>query len=176
MIRQLKPVTTLGKLGSKESLIIILILILLNIIVGFTIYKLSSIDNYSSVISGLNQTRSINGVSVTISDPKIETNYIMGIKPSENEEIISFKIQISNNSDRVFGFFPSITSFIRDSEGKTYQLTVAQIKDPMPAGTINPGQTTYGRLAYMVTSRDLPMRLYIENTSPKYPPFIFQIR
>lgn len=162
--------------SAKESLIIILILVLLNVIVGFVIYKTLSVKTSGSTIAKINEKSTINGVSVEVSDIKKETNFVMNITPPEGKEIISLDLQIENNSTKTYTIFPSINTFIRDNQGRTYQLTLAAISDPFATNSVEPGQKASGRLAYMVTSQNIPLLLYIENSTSSMPPFVIKLR
>lgn len=176
MTAQLKILERVSRLGKRETVIIILVLLILNVMVGYLVYRMINVNGGYIGVVRLNQQQTVDGVSVKVNGLRQETSYVMNITPRQGKEIISLNLQIENNSSAAFRIFPSINTFIRDNEGQTYQLTLANIENPFETNSIEPGNTASGRLAYMVTSQNIPMKLYIENPNPNKPPFIIQLR
>lgn len=164
------------QLNTKTSITIIALLLVINTIVAMFFYQRMYVNNTFSGVVNINQQQTIGDVSVLITDVKIETSYVMDVRPKEGKEIISLNLMIENHSRYDFDIFPSINTFIRDNEGQTYQLTLAGIENPFSTNTVKPGEKVSGRLAYMVTSRNIPLYLYIENKNYSKPPFIIEIR
>lgn len=166
----------LSNLNTQYIVLVLLVLVLLNVVAVAAMNEINYYQARESRVASIGQQYTINEVKFMVSDIKKETGYSMGIVPSSNQEIISLDLTIENNSKKDFSFYPSIQTFIRDNEGENYQMTIVNLDNPFGTNSVAPGETASGRLAYMVSSRDIPMKLYVESTEQSVPPFVAQIR
>lgn len=175
----LKKITkklNIDKLTSKHYTYIVIGLIALNVLVLTLVSKINYYKTQSYNIAKLDESKEIAGVSFKVSGVMVETGYVMGINPAENEEIISLNLTVTNKSSKNFDIYPSIQTFIRDNEGVAYYLTPVTLINPFSTNSVKPGEIISGRLSYKVTKRDIPLNLYVESTDRMTAPFIANIR
>lgn len=161
---------------SKTLWYVVAILLVLNLLAVLTLSGINYYESRKPKIYSLGQSQTIDDVTFTVSDLRTETKYVMGVVPSISEEIISIKLSIENRSKQNFQIFPSIQTYIRSSEGDSYQLTAVDMDDIFASNEVSPSQTISGRLAYKISSRNIPMRLYVESSSTDSAPYIVRIR
>lgn len=93
-----------------------------------------------------------------------------------DEDIVILTLEIKNRSDQEFGFFPSVHTYLRDNEGRTYVMhPTVMMKNPLPATDMKPGQTIRGELSYAVPSRLKLFRLYVDPQWGDMAPAVFPL-
>lgn len=163
----------------NKRLVIIGSLVALLIINGLLVaafMKMSYLRAQSNSIVLVNQSKTLNGITIKVNDVKPETGYTMGIIPGADSKLISFHISVSNNSGSDYAFYPSIQTFIRNNEGQNYIMTPVKLDSPFEATTIKPSETKSGRLSYKVTNRAVPLFLYIESRQADAGPFVVKLQ
>lgn len=161
----------------KQAIYIILAtLVILNIILFSAVYKIQTLSSEQNVVIALNDPKTYNDITITASEIKTETGYIMGIAPAQDEKIISVKLDITNNSDSEFDFYPTNQTFIRDNQGSQFIMTPVGLTEPFAATTIAPNESKSGQLSFLVTNRVVPLFLYIESLQPSAGPFVIKLQ
>lgn len=163
---------------SKQKLIpfVIVVLVILNFFLLSVVIKIKTLESQQNTIISINEPRTYNNVEVTVTNVKEETNYVMGIQPTDTEKIIGLTLSITNNSNEPFEIYPALQSFIRDDQGVTYTMVPVALDDPFEAKTLQPGQSETGELSYMVTNRAIPLLYYIENRQSNIGPFVVKLQ
>lgn len=163
---------------SKKKLIVIVVVLLavLNFFLLSVVLKIKTLESQQNTVVSISEPRTYNDVTVTVTNVKEETNYVMGILPSDAEKIIGLTLSISNNSNEPFEIYPAIQSFIRDDQGDMYTMVPVALGDPFEAKTLQPGESETGELSYLVTNRAIPLLYYIENRQSNIGPFVIKLQ
>lgn len=151
-------------------------LIVINLLLLFAVTKINSISTQKNSIIAIGQTKTYGDVSITATNVKTETGYVMGIKPDVDQKIISTTLTITNNSAQDFEFYPSVQTFVRDNQGSTFIMVPVELETPFASATILPGQTKSGQVSYVVPSRVIPLFLYIESRQANAGPFVIKLQ
>lgn len=93
-----------------------------------------------------------------------------------DEDIVIVSMEITNRSDQEFGFFPSVHTYLRDNEGRSYMMhPTVMMKSPLPATDMKPGQTVKGELSYAVPARLKTFRMYVDPQWGDMAPAVFKL-
>lgn len=157
-------------------IIAIVVLVALNAALFCAYSKVQSLTSQQNTIIALNEQKTYGDVTITASDVQIETGYVMGITPQENEKIISTQLTIVNNSDEDFEFYPTAQTYVRDNQGSQYIMAPVELQIPFAGTTIKPGETKTGQVSYLVTNRTVPLFLYIESRQDSAGPFVIKLQ
>ena len=157
-------------------LALLAVLVGVNLLLIASVTKIRVLSSQQNTLISVNEPRTYNNVTIKVSNVKEETNYIMGIKPTDSEKIIVLTVSITNNSEEPFEIYPTIQTFIRDDQGVTYTMVPVALDDPFEAKTLQPGESETGNLSYLVTNRPLPLLYYIENRQSNIGPFVVKLQ
>lgn len=70
--------------------------------------------------------------------------------PGKGYEFVIVHVSVTNNTNGYFDFAPVLQTYLKDGKGKQYNMAPADLKDPIQAGKISPGETRSGSLSYVV--------------------------
>lgn len=96
--------------------------------------------------------------------------------PEVSQNIVIVPVELTNRGKSTYNFFPSIQTYIRDSEGSTYTMhpTIA-LKDPLPAGELTSGKTLKGELSYAIPKTLQRFRIYFDMGWGDMAPAVFEV-
>ena len=97
-----------------------------------------------------------------------------GSLPLQNsKQYLTVNIYVHNKSSKSLAFFPVDQSYVKDADGKTYNVGLAAVSQPLQTGDIAPGDKVSGQIAYAIPADLKDPKLYLEGLASK--PVIFQL-
>lgn len=160
----------------QGTIAIVVALVFLNILLFSSFKQIQDLQSQQNTIIPVGQQQTYHDISMVATAVQPETGYVMGIEPTQDEKIISVNLEITNNSDENFDFYPTAQTFVRDNQGGQYIMTPVELDDPFAGNTIQPGETKSGQLSYLVTNRAVPLFLYVESRQTSAGPFVFKLQ
>lgn len=70
--------------------------------------------------------------------------------PGKGMQFVIVHITVKNHRDTAFDFAPVLQTYITDNQGGQYFMAPANLKDPINAGKLMPGENRQGSLSYLV--------------------------
>jgi hypothetical protein len=127
--------------------------------------RLMHYQNYTSKVAMSNSVDGAKNANVTayVDVVGFDEKGIPTMEPAKGFTNLLLKVKIKNTSKRNLDFYPSIQSYIRDSQGGYYTMHPAMSTGvPLEAGQIKPGETLEGELSYEVSKHLVQPRYYLD--------------
>jgi hypothetical protein len=96
--------------------------------------------------------------------------------PAAGQDLVVFAISVTNRSQAIQPFLPSVQTYIRDDEGGTYPMHPSVgATNPLPATDLHPGETVSGQLSYAIPSTLKHFRFYVDPQWQGMTPVVFNL-
>ncbi len=76
------------------------------------------------------------------------------LAPPDGYKFLVVDLELVNHSRYTYDFAPVNQTFVQGSSGKIFQMSPAEIPNPINAGPIKSGQTVSGQLSYLVPANE----------------------
>ena len=112
------------------------------------------------------------GKTITSSDYDVRIDSISrgsgekgSLNPGEGKTYLIVNLYVKNKTSKVLPLYPVTQTYIKDSQGQTYSIGPAIVKQPFLAGDLAPGDQVKGELAYEIPSNLANPLFYFEGLS-----------
>lgn len=95
------------------------------------------------------------------------------LNPGEGRTYLIVTLYVKNKTSKVLPLYPVSQTYIKDSQGQTYSIGPAMVKQPFLAGDLAPGDQIKGEIAYEIPSNITKPLFYFEGLSSS--PIIIQL-
>jgi hypothetical protein len=127
--------------------------------VEFEQYKIG----YQTKIFSLGDSIDTAEFSLVVNSVDVDNDGIPGYLPApEGMKYLAIDISLRNKTDSENIFLPLFETYLRDSEGTRYELTVAPNVESGVAGRIAAGDTVKGQVGFLVPETANNLRFYFE--------------
>ncbi len=112
----------------------------------------------------------------TLHDVKTNTTGIQGYLPvPEDKKFIVVDVTLKNKTADEQTFIPLTTAYIRDSQGKKYELTTAPDIQFTAAGKVASGDTIRGEIGFLIPRSEKSAKFYIEPFAARSPMVVIDL-
>lgn len=87
------------------------------------------------------------------------------LNPGSGKTYLIVTLYVKNKTNKVLPVYPLTQTYIKDSEGQTYNIGPAIVKQPFLAGDLAPGDQLKGELAYEIPDNLKDPLFYFEGLS-----------
>jgi hypothetical protein len=87
------------------------------------------------------------------------------LNPGDGKTYLIVNLYVKNKTNKILPLYPVTQTYIKDSQGQTYSIGPAIVKQPFLAGDLQPGDQIKGELAYVVPDTIQEPLFYFEGLS-----------
>ncbi len=96
----------------------------------------------------------------------IEAKLVPGKKITSTDAEYTIALTLTNATESIIQFSPSIDLFVRDSDGKTHQVSTGN-DDPLAQGPLKPNEVRTGTVSVRLEEGKVPKDLYYQPNNAK---------
>lgn len=85
-------------------------------------------------------------------------------QPGAGRKYAIVDVEVKNPSSLPFDFAPVVQSYLTDEAGNKYYMAPTELKNPIEAGPIQPGETRRGQLSYNVSTKVQSLQFHFVST------------
>jgi Domain of unknown function (DUF4352) len=93
----------------------------------------------------------------------------------DDKKILVVHARITNLSNENMDYIPSFHTFLRSSQGDSYDLILDVSQPTLPSKTVSPGETIEGNVAFMIEARTVPLWIYFDTHFKGEGPVVYSL-